>query len=59
MVKKKEIVDTKKSKKLNAYFMKMLKAREKGSRQFTYKGTVYVKTKMKSGMITYKKKVNQ
>ncbi|MAI14234.1 MAG: hypothetical protein CMM15_09475 [Rhodospirillaceae bacterium] len=45
-----------KPRKLNAYFTKMLAAREKGTKKFTYKGTVYVRTELKSGMITYKKK---
>lgn len=45
-----------KSRKLNAYFTKMLAARENGTKKFTYKGTVYVRTELKSGMVTYKKK---
>ena len=51
MAKKKEV-----PRKLNAYFTKMLAAREKGVRKFVYKGVVYIRTKLKSGMITYKKK---
>lgn len=58
MGKKKTVESTpvKKKPKLNAYFKKMLKAKEKNSKKFQYKGNTYVQATLKSGMITYKRK---
>jgi hypothetical protein len=44
------------AKKMNAYFQKMLKAKKSGAKSFTHNGNTYVQTKLKSGLVTYKKK---
>ncbi len=44
------------AKKMNAYFSKMLKAKKSGAKSFTHNGNTYVKTKLKSGLVSYKKK---
>lgn len=41
---------------VNAYFTLMLDAKKKGLPSFVYNGTTYKQVKMKTGMITYKKK---
>lgn len=40
---------------LNAYFKKMLDAKEKGKKSFVYKGDKYFRTTTKTGLLTYKK----
>tara|TARA_X000000950_G_scaffold282776_1_gene382258 strand:- start:4052 stop:4198 length:147 start_codon:yes stop_codon:yes gene_type:complete len=41
---------------LNAYFKKMLDAKQKEQQTFTYNGSVYYRTKTKTGLVTYKKR---
>ena len=40
---------------MNAYMKQMHEARKKGASSFTYKGSRYVRTKTKTGLVTYKK----
>ncbi len=44
------------AKKMNAYFQKMLKAKKSNAKSFTHNGKTYVRTKLKSGLISYKKR---
>ena len=43
--------------KLNAYMVAMHKARKSGAKSFVYKGNRYVRVKLKTGLISYKKGV--
>ncbi len=44
------------AKEMNEYFKKMNAARKTGAKSFSYKGSTYVGTKSKTGMLVYKKK---
>lgn len=44
------------AKKMNPYFEKMVEAKKKDAPSFTYNGKTYVRTKLKSGISSYKKK---
>lgn len=44
---------------LNSYFKKMLDAKNKEQQTFTYNGAVYYRTKTKTGLVTYKKRINR
>jgi len=54
--KKKSRSPKKKSRKLNAYMVAKEKARKSGAESFEYKGNTYVKFKMPTGMVAYRKK---
>ena len=54
--KKKSRSPKKKSRKLNAYMVAKEKARKSGTESFEYKGNTYVKFKMPTGMVAYRKK---
>ena len=40
---------------MNPYFTKMTEAKKSNAKSFEYNGNTYVKTTLKSGLITYKK----
>ena len=40
---------------MNAYFKKMHAARKAGKKSFTYKGSTYMRSKSKTGLVVYKK----
>lgn len=44
---------------LNSYFKKMLDAKQKGQKTFTYNGVVYYRTITKTGLVTYKKRITR
>ena len=44
------------TRKLNEYFKKMLKAKKSGAKSFTHNGKTYTRTKLKTGVVTYKRK---